>query len=366
MRNRRLPRLTSAVLSYFSMSLLTVLSSVATAAPSSGTGVGDCPCGVVPRGGCPSSTAESSAPGERPASELQLDETYAAMTGSSFAVSDGPGYIDYAVVRNFFRIRFDAAYNDRFADRAEFIYPQCGCFNGLTPPPSPLAKGPPKPESRVDYQDLTPYVELVLLPGLSGFIETPVRFLNPEQNDNAAGFSDIITGFKYALVAHDDTYLTFQFKIYAPTGDPHQGLGTGHASLEPGLLLYQRWTDRLSLYGELRDWIPLSDANFAGHDFAGNVFRYGIGFGYDLLNSDSCCQTRRLAAITELVGWSVLGGQESNQTNVFDATGDSILNAKVGLRYTMNEHSFYLGYGHALTSQAWYEDIMRLEYRLAF
>lgn len=38
------------------------------------------------------------------------------------------GYIENAIVGSEVRIRFDAAFNDAFPDRAEFIYAKCGCY----------------------------------------------------------------------------------------------------------------------------------------------------------------------------------------------------------------------------------------------
>jgi hypothetical protein len=47
------------------------------------------------------------------------------------------------------------------------------------------------------------------------------------------GLSDVQFGFKAALLADPDRYLTIQFRTYVPTGNPGTGLGTGHPSLEP-------------------------------------------------------------------------------------------------------------------------------------
>ena len=50
------------------------------------------------------------------------------------------GYIDNAiVVSSEVRIRFDAAFNDQFPDRAEFIYGKCGCYRILLVPHDSLA-----------------------------------------------------------------------------------------------------------------------------------------------------------------------------------------------------------------------------------
>src|SRR5207249_3391371 len=121
----------------------------------------------------------------------------------------------------------------------------------------PRAAGPPRLEKNVDYQELSAYLEVAATERLSGFVEIPSRFINPEVNINAGGLGDINAGFKWAFVARDDQVLTFQLRTFAPSGDAHHGLGNDHVSLEPALLIFQRLGDRLLLQGELRDWIPI-------------------------------------------------------------------------------------------------------------
>lgn len=52
-----------------------------------------------------------------------------------------------------------------------------------------------------------------------------------------------------------------EMRVFAPTGDSKRGLGSNHASIEPGLLAFHRLNDRVVLEGELRQWIPLDDAH---------------------------------------------------------------------------------------------------------
>jgi hypothetical protein len=191
----------------------------------------------------------------------------------------------------------------------------------------------------------------------------PVRLLNPEIQDNTAGIGDIQAGFKYLLNECCDRALTFQLRAYTPTADGTRGLGTRHVSLEPALLWFRQYTDHLALNAELRDWISIGGSE----PFAGNVLRYGIGGSYTL---DPCsCQPCSL--VVEMVGWTVLEGMTAittPPTTLFtDATGDTIVNAKVGVRYQLNcQDSLYAGYGHALTSETWYSDVFRFEFRHAF
>src|SRR5262245_9257407 len=59
------------------------------------------------------------------------------------------GYIDSAVPRTEFRLRYDSGYDNNRPDRAEFFYPQN--FNPRT--------GPPIPEPKVDFHELSAYFE---------------------------------------------------------------------------------------------------------------------------------------------------------------------------------------------------------------
>jgi hypothetical protein len=263
------------------------------------------------------------------------------------------GYIDPAIPANLFRFRYDTAYDDHRPTRAEFFYPKGG----------PRGPGLPEPERSVDFQDLMTYLEVAPLPDLSAFVEVPVRFLNPELNADHGGLGDVNAGFKYAFLQTDDLVATFQFRTYAPTGDSHRGLGTHHVSLEPALLLYDRLTDRLGLESEFRVWVPVG-----GTDYAGNIVRYGIGAHYDVLRSEKYT----ISPVVEFVGWTVLDGKEavvapSRLATIKDAGGDTIVNAKVGLRVRFGDCvDVYGGYGRPLTGDRWYENILRLEFRLLF
>jgi hypothetical protein len=274
----------------------------------------------------------------------------------------GPGYIDDAIPATRVRIRFDSLYDDNRPDRAEFFYPKCGCFR------TPDSKGPPLSEKSVDAQELSFYLEYAVSEQLSGFVEVPIRFINPEVNANRTGLSDINFGAKYAFISGPDLTVSAQLRAFGPTGEGFKGLGTEHWTVEPALLLSAHPSDRLYLYGELRDWIPLE-----GSDFAGNIIRYGVGVGVVVWERPGL----RVAPIGELVGWTVLDGKEEDLDTglAVNARGDTIVNAKIGVRVGFGEapreglfsgSDLYIGYGRALTGEVWYKDIVRVEYRLNF
>ena len=87
------------------------------------------------------------------------------------------------------------------------------------------------------------------------------------------------------------------------------------------------------------------------------------------LTSTIQARLNQIAPVIELVGWSVLGGRETNPylQHTEPADGIKIVNLKIGARTTFGVHSsLYVGYGRALTFADWYRDLVRVEYRYSF
>jgi hypothetical protein len=322
------------------------------------------------------------------------------------ALGDAGGYIDYAIPRNRFRLRYDSAFDVNRPDRATYIY---GAWQELSFHPHAVrgtgqpifdggARGPEQLGTEVNYQEPSAYFEFATKNNrLSAFIHVPFRFIDfrhlqedPEpladrgrfreptdenvgpQHTNFGGISDLQAGFKAALLADPTQFLTFQLRGYFPTGNARLGLGTGHVSLEPGLLLFKMLSDRTILQGQLSYWIPISS-----DPLAGTIFIYGAGLGYDVYHNGGL----HVVPITEVLGWTVVSGFQSvfgptgippggplpSTHGVADASGDTIVNIKFGVRtYFGAGNDVYVGYGHAVTGDRWYRDIIRVEYRYSF
>ena len=298
-----------------------------------------------------------------PASGQQSPTTSAGSNEPPILISDSnTGYVDNAIVGNQVRLRADASFNQKQPDRAEFFYAKCGCY-----PPPASGPGMPQLEKSVDAGDMTLAIEYAPVSNFSLFAEIPYRAVDPEVNSNASGLGDIQLGLKYALLASRQHYFTLQLRAYAPSGDARKGLGTHHWSIEPGLLYYGQLSERMALSGELRYILPINGSSGVPPQFnegyAGKVLRYGIGLSYDLDSSSSV----KISPIIELVGWRVFDGL------MLDANGNTlsaranIVNLKLGARFRFtNQDSVYVGVGRALTHEAWYESIARLEYRHTF
>jgi hypothetical protein len=103
------------------------------------------------------------------------------------------------------------------------------------------------------------------------------------------------------------------------------------------------------------------------------LFTYGTGLSYTVLQTE----TIRVAPVVEFLGWTVVYGQqfEFGSGIISDASGDTIVNGKVGVRVglipdpnnsLLSNSDLYVGYGRALTGEVWYKDIIRVEYRMQF
>jgi hypothetical protein len=295
------------------------------------------------------------------------------------------GYVDDALVASQIRFRFDAGFHDNAPDRAEFFYAQ---YAGLDGP------GPNSVVADLNFQQLYLRGEYAPSKRFSFFTELPVRWIQPQLSvasvtpastfGNQAGLSDIATGFKLAAVASPRQYLTFQFQTHFASGSASSGLGTGHYTVEPALLYFLKLSDKVTLEAETGDTHPIGGSscrnpcqstNLTGPEsqgFAGDVFFYGVGPSYAAYRGEHL----RIAPVIELVGWRVLSGLETTCLSgaldcadqvAVSAGGTNIVNLKAGARAMVGDHhSFYVGYGHQLTHEFWYKEILRAEYRYTF
>jgi hypothetical protein len=291
------------------------------------------------------------------------------------------GYIDDAVVSSKLRVRFDTARHDNLPDRAEFFYAKCGCYRDLkvlNPAAfDPASPGPgPGIVTDLNFQQFYVQGEFAATDRFSVFAELPTRWIQPQSFAgggpgfaNQAGIGDLRAGVKLALLDASDHVMTAQVRTYVPSGDAMSGLGTHHWSVEPAFLYYQQVSDRVAVESQVNAFVPIGGSvgvpTAAGGNFAGSVFSYGIGPSFEVYRNGSV----RFAPVVELVGWHLLSGLQTQPpgSGPADATGTNIVNLKIGARTSWDRRgSIYLGYGRALTSDQWYEDIVRFEYRYSF
>jgi hypothetical protein len=293
-------------------------------------------------------TAEPGTPSPLDTTSQSMSD-FSADTVSTF--DSAVGYIDDAIPGTYARFRYDDAYNNNRPSRAEYFYAA----------PQPFGPGFADFVGKITYQEYTMYLEYAFQPRFSVFIDGGIRALEPQLDVGTSGFGDMNMGFKYAMIYEPDQVMTFQLRTYVPTGDVHDGLSTGHVSIEPGLLYYRQLSSKLRAEAEFLCWVPIG-----GTDFAGEVLQYGLGLSYGAHRK----QGFWLCPVVEAVGWTVLSGKQATGPSPLDvesAAGDDILNIKAGFRVGSGDRTnVYIGYGRALTGDVWYTDILRVEMRVSF
>lgn len=279
------------------------------------------------------------------------------------------GYIDDARVENEIRVRFDAGFNDPQPDLAEFFYA------GHSAPLGPNVAF----QRTLNFQQLYLNAEYSPIKSFSGFLQLPYRWIQPfflpsttrtPDFSSGSGISDLQLGLKYAPIATDTRILTLQLRTDFPSGNGADGFGTNHYSLAPEAILYQKISDRTAVEAELGDSHPIggtvyrASATSAPQNFAADVMMYGAGPSYRMIVRDHY----QVAPVLELVGWHVFGGLQTNIANqVQSGAGINIFNVKLGARVNFSgNNSIYAGYGRGLTSNIWYRNLFRIEYRHSF
>ena len=330
-----------------------------------------------------------------PGSGTILMDTTAAQTRNQAARPTGTvstrrpsmvGYIEDSTIGTGLRIRFDAANQITEPDRAEFFYAKCGCYTGV--PTNSPNYDPNAPGDRgglatdINAQQLFLQGEYGLMANRASlFVELPLRWLSPQQFfagnfASSSGISDLRFGAKFGVMASDHGQATALLRIIVPTGNAGEGLGVDHTSIEPAIVVNHELNPKIGLEGEFGGVFPTGGSAglpTAGPDkFSGSVLYYGIGPSFDVYAN----RGTRLSPVIELVGWRVLSGFQTGNPAVSSgpSTGfakvpdvaANIINIKFGARLTMREtSSIYVGYGKHLTDAMWYDDIFRIEYRMA-
>jgi hypothetical protein len=280
------------------------------------------------------------------------------------------GYIEDAAVQSQVRVRFDAGFNAPRPDRAEYFYAGC---NGSSSCSGAIQR-------TLNFQQLYLKGEYAPIERFSAFVQVPFRWVQPIFVPNSGnptlssggGISDLQAGLRFAALASASRKLTFQLGADFPTGDGSAGLGTDHYSIEPNVLFFQRISDRCAIEAEAGDSHPIGGTIYVPHaapttppqNFAGDVAMYGIGPSYQLIKHDSY----QVTPVFELVSWHVFGGLQTGSAEVVQSAGGiDVLNAKLGARVSfLNGSSIYAGFGRALTSDIWYRNLFRIEYRRVF
>lgn len=157
------------------------------------------------------------------------------------------------------RIRYDSGLGLQFPDRAEYFW---GRADGKGRGPAPVS--PHLGEGGLTYNQLNYYSE-VAIQRFSFFVNVPYQSVKPDFDPYAAGFGNMDLGTKSLLVDCELLRLSFQFRTYIPIGNFRKGIGNGHVTLEPSLLMALKLAPSTYLQGQIGEWIPIAgDPNYQG------------------------------------------------------------------------------------------------------
>src|SRR5688572_4481434 len=116
-----------------------------------------------------------------------------------------------------FRLRYDAAFDGDFSiDRGEYMYPAYRNFVTARNAGGAGVIGGADADADIDFQEVHAYLEYAFSHRFSAFVDVPFRWVDPTLTGvdgidvpSGSGLSDVWFGFKYALVATPQDYLTF-------------------------------------------------------------------------------------------------------------------------------------------------------------
>lgn len=255
------------------------------------------------------------------------------------------------------RVRWDYADHLIYPDRGEYFWARAD-GRGKGPRPNPPARGTPY----LDYHELSIQAEAASGPA-SVTIVTPYRSVNPTPfAESAAGFADMTVTAKNILYDCELFIFSFQMRTYIPAGNFGKGLGTGHMSLEPGLISGIRLSHKCYAVAQVAEWIPLG----GDQDYQGAHLRFNFSLNYVVWQP---VRDVRLVGTFELNG---INWQDGAFTDAVDGSlqklsGQTAIGLGGGTRLFFGD-KFDIGVGglFGATGKYWARGQMRFECRYRF
>ena len=150
------------------------------------------------------------------------------------------------------------------------------------------------------------------------------------------------------------------------SGNARKGLGTGHVSMEPGVLCRFEYSELTHIHSEFKLMFPLG----ADPAYAGPAFKWGIGASHIWWETDTTAWIPTL----EFTNIWILDGQWTPfpAGPTVDVDGDGIFNLAPGLRVAIDTGGdlgvVEIGAAGILAvgSDGWYDSLVRFDLRFVF
>jgi hypothetical protein len=272
-------------------------------------------------------------------------------------VEFAPFIIDTVRPMNQYGLRYDAAYNWRDPDLGELLMARSTAAGGLGP----------QTQTKLNYQDLD-FVSEAGNSAASVKVVVPLRFIDGDTY-NTSGLGDVQMSTKLVMIDGKKLKVAGYMGFTFPSGYAPNGLGTGHVTMEPGLLAEYRITDKTFLHAEGKFLFPIPPN---ADQQESNMLTWGFGLSHVLYDGDDFA----IMPTMESVFYSVYNG---GYNELSGATPTFISNEWVtvptfhlGVRTVIDRCrdlgliEIGLSTGFSMASNVWYEEFLRMELRVTF
>ena len=233
------------------------------------------------------------------------------------ALADSAFFVDAVRPITQMDFRYEHGWSYQYPDRAEYLMVREQLNPSQIGPAgntSGAGKGIPVIASKADYDQLKLYTE-----GATGkigaFVEMSYLSIDPTvspvmneitpgataSSAHASGFGDMTVGTKTMLLDCELMQFGFEFKTFLPTGAFTKGLGTGHVSLEPSMLLALRLSPDFYLQYQMAYWFALGGDPL----YEGTIYHNHISLNGLLWRP---CPGLQLIGTAEINQWLILSG----------------------------------------------------------
>ena len=271
-------------------------------------------------------------------------------------VADSAFFVDAARPQSQMRLRWDEGLNLILPDRSEYFWPRA---DGSGKGPKPV--GPFKADPSIRYNELSMYTET----GIGGFsmiTEMPYLSIDPSNVAHSSGFGDIMIGTKSLLYDCELLQLGFEFKTYILSGNFRKGLGTGHMSLEPSVLMGVKLAPETFFQGQVSEWVPLG----GDPSYAGSILHFHMSLNQVLFR---ILPDVPLIGTLEFNGWAFQDGAYTDPIlGPFQKSAGTVyLSPGAGLRlFICDKVDIGFGAEISITKEHFAEELFRTEVRWRF
>lgn len=261
-------------------------------------------------------------------------------------VPHAPLLLDTTQPRHQLRFRTDFGFGLQFPDRNEYFW--------AADPVGPGYQGD------IDTRQFNFMFEI----GSDAFsvqTEFPIQGYSPEFGDGHSAFGDIRITQKTRMLDTERLQIAQMLRLHTPSGNKRIGAGTGHVSMEPGVLARYRYTDWTYFHGELKYWLPLG----ANPETSGDVLTYG--FGLSTVWHETLCTA--IIPTLEMQSINFLEGQKTGPFGDIRVDDDNTAMLMPGIRFTQDKGGDIgaidcgVGLGFGFSHQRYYDSLLRFELR---